>query len=68
MSNLRTLKDMDSASCVRCPEDENKIYEEEVKAEAIKWIKNWKKINEKENLNMIYAFEVFFNITEEDLK
>ncbi len=31
-------------------------------------IKNWKQISKKDNANMIYAFENFFNITEEDLK
>jgi hypothetical protein len=42
-------------------------YDKE-RQEAIKWIKNWEKIDAKVHANEIYAFKVFFNISEKDLE
>ncbi len=61
---MKTLKDIE----IRKIATRTYCFSDELKQEAIKWIKNWNQINKKDNANMIYAFENFFNITEEDLK
>ena len=71
MSELKTLKDISHIKrdcCSEVPKGESNICIDCVKQEAIKWVKNWKEINEKAHSNEIYAFETFFNIEESDLK
>ena len=58
---LKTLKDLNLA----CGEDiDDAVYIDELKAEAIKWVKHWKKYSYN---NKADAIMEFFNITEEDL-
>ena len=63
--SLKTLKDI-TFVCENCAGWN--IDTSNLKQEAIKWIKNWKEINNKAHSNEIYAFESFFNIKESDLK
>jgi len=64
MTELRTLKDLrlyDYSDGCRC--------EELIKAEAVKWIKEYEKKNNYADYGIVIeTFKHFFNITEEDLK
>ena len=75
MSKLKTLKDIEPFHCYEC---EGNINPENLKYEAVKWIKHWKKHEYDKRtkplkydlafVNRISAFIEFFNLTEEDLK
>ena len=70
---LKTLKDLtfqhDCGECETCK------LRNKIKAEAVKWVKEWKKkeynkkrkIYDMEIVNKISCFIEFFNIIEEDL-
>ena len=75
MEELKTLKEIFEKSKYK------DIIERELKAEAVKWVKEWKKQIKESNINVelsdeqkagyifgITNFKHFFNLTEEDLK
>ena len=70
---LKTLKDLGVHNCEFC--DSVTYRREELKQEAIKWVKN--KLNKQEkaiknneiyNVNWFMVFTNFHNITEDDIK
>lgn len=72
MNKLQTLKELANTERKCCSIGEG-VYENFcghcVRAESIKWVKNWKSISKVTHVhdNEIYAFTSFFNLTEEDL-
>ena len=73
MTELKTLKNLKLAS--------DKYTKKKLKAEAIKWVKEWEKQIKESEINVeltneqkagyefrINNFKHFFNLTEEDLK
>ena len=65
MSKLKTLKDLkeDDAGGYLC--DNTRDWDEEIKAEAIKWVKEL--YNKGHGYITIHEWVAFFNLTEEDL-
>jgi len=57
---LKTLKDL-------IHYNRKYIHKEDLKQEAIKWIKDFQR-DKSEVINPVWAFRKFFNITEKDLK
>lgn len=57
---LKTLKDLNI--CSDCILEGNHVHIKELKAESIKWIKEWSKSEMLDNW-----IKHFFNLTEEDL-
>ena len=66
-NKLKTLKDFETWKIQSLSEEKGgrPIDEEELKAEAIKWVKVFRKIEYPPELEV---FMSFFNITEEDLE
>jgi len=64
MSELKTLKDIK----LSYDYDTDCNLKEELKAEAVKWVKKWQNKSWTSNPEPAEAFIDFFNITEEDLK
>ena len=69
---LKTLQDLGFFTAVREIPSFKKVkekahFEWEIKAEAIKWVKNWKEYDKEMYASAIDGFMEFFNITEEDL-
>ena len=62
---LRTLKDLAHPHFFS-QEKKGYVMEEDLKQEAIKWVKRYKKIKMRETTGELFID--FFNITEEDLK
>ncbi len=83
MTELKTLKDFWIRGLVKIDGDETDeskhapeeykyevCYKDELKQEAIKWMKYWKRAgfkDTKENL-LFVAWKNFFNLTEDDIK
>ena len=63
---LKTLKDLKDKFWDE-RKDRGYISEEELRAEAVKWVKYWKKIPE-DDLSAELFVKYFFDITEEDLE
>ncbi len=63
-NTLRTLKDF----IFKVDSDGNVCNLDELKAEAIKWVKNGKGIGNNDSRAINRWIKHFFNITEEDLK
>ena len=64
MTKLKTLKDL-----IRGETEINTfVYPNELKQEAIKWVKYYQKKRQIGMLDMIWWIKHFFNITEDDLK
>ena len=59
---LKTLKDIP----ITCKD--NHLYHNELKAEAIKWVKHYRKRKCRGDKHKAEGFKHFFNITEEDLE
>ena len=82
MTELKTLKDLtswtcecncvtfDNEKCRACGKDPKygEVDYEELKAEAVKWIKEWKSFESLYYESCILSFKHFFNLTEEDLE
>jgi len=74
MSELKTLKDIYGRSyqdchCGEYNEGSNSCLRKDIKAEAVKWIKDMKEDNRDDvNLGVVNWIKQFFNLTEEDLK
>jgi len=64
MIELKTLKDIR-----RCGEFQDDIMPEDLKQEAIKWVKEFETPNDKNYYGTVEEWiKHFFNLTEEDLK
>ena len=74
MTDLKTLKDLETKGILAVGEHDRAISEYDLRQEAIKWIKqlNFERdigaINSEEKLILRNWMKHFFNITEEDLK
>jgi len=70
MTELKTLKDFEEHIIGykrEIPFKETFLFNE-LKAEAVKWVKKWQKRSWTQNPEPAEAFIDFFNLTEEDLK
>ena len=65
MSELKTLKDIEKDFTYNNEEDF--INSKKLKAEAVKWVKQFDDMWEQEE-KVIYFIKYFFNLKEEDLK
>ncbi len=67
---LKTVKDFECAICggKKCHKDSRAINQKELKAEAIKWVKNEREYHNKFRDARANVLMEFHNITEEDLK
>ena len=75
---LKTLKDFEDKEFTKWGCDSIDVFKEELKAEAVKWVKsmsnnclmmhNFWKYNSEEVEGSIKWIKHFFNLTEEDLK
>ena len=71
MSDLKTLKDLNLFNCwnEELDIDEKGIYVEELKAEAVKWVKQLREVHTTIAQGaLIWKFMLFFNLTESDLE
>ena len=64
MTELKTLKELGGVPFALMP-GERIVYENTLKQEAIKWVKELRKIH---SSVAAHEFMTFFNITEEELK
>ena len=64
MTKLRTLKDIQEEFI----DEHNNYIVDELRAEAIKWVKELESYDSKESLRIIMWIIKFFNLTEDDLK
>ena len=69
---LKTLKDLEVEELddgyVDEPDIKELVYKKELKAEAVKWVKVYRKDGNSLSKQIAEEFMEFFNITEEDLK
>jgi len=67
MTELKTLKDMNL--CPDCILEGYHVHINELRQEAIKWVKEMQKVKDKSSIDTAEeVFIMFFNLTEEELK
>lgn len=70
---LRTLKDLDLNDLLCYPNDDREVLEKRLKAEAVKWVKEFSYMTGRTSFGkntcagVCYGLIQFFNLTEEDL-